>query len=285
MCAPASSAPVEKGLKLEDLRIALVHCFNPFATMASCFRAWQVVPADEGGAAPPAAVCQYSSIDRAWTLKMPCPGRRRRRSCDHPLHGTSSRHHHDRVPAPRPCLPLPQGPPGAEQQKEEERKGRRRGIKEGSGGTRPDGRAARPIRGEEEEMMHILPITDLSMAPSLPGDCHSSGGRAGRPPSCSRTWSVSRPLIRGTSPFRSPSWMSRPRSSVRASRGTTGGRSRRWVDPAHRLVGTGLRMRHVKVRTVEEAGDSILKELLKEEADSDAPSSLAAIHVKKRTTR
>ena len=55
-------------------------------------------------------------------------------------------------------------------------------------------------------------------------------------------------------------------------------------DPAHRLVGTGLRMRHVKVRTVQEAGDSVLKELLRE-ADSDAPSSLAAIHVKKRTTR
>jgi hypothetical protein len=53
-------------------------------------------------------------------------------------------------------------------------------------------------------------------------------------------------------------------------------------DPAHRLVGTGLRMRHVKVRTVEEAGDSVLRELLRE-ADSDAPGSLAAIHGKRPT--
>jgi hypothetical protein len=55
-------------------------------------------------------------------------------------------------------------------------------------------------------------------------------------------------------------------------------------DPEHRLVGTGLRMRHVKVRTVEEAGDSVLRELLRE-ADSDAPRSLAAIHGKERPTR
>ena len=52
-------------------------------------------------------------------------------------------------------------------------------------------------------------------------------------------------------------------------------------DPAHLLVGSGHRMRHVKVRTLEEAGDPALKELL-EAAASDAPGSLAEIHTKKR---
>jgi hypothetical protein len=53
------------------------------------------------------------------------------------------------------------------------------------------------------------------------------------------------------------------------------------ADPEHLLVGSGLRMRHVKVRTIEEAGDPKFQRLLRAAA-SDATSSLTAIHRRRK---
>lgn len=51
------------------------------------------------------------------------------------------------------------------------------------------------------------------------------------------------------------------------------------ADPQHVLVGEGKRMRHVKVRSVEDACKPALEELMKE-AWRDAPSSIAHVHKK-----
>jgi hypothetical protein len=50
-------------------------------------------------------------------------------------------------------------------------------------------------------------------------------------------------------------------------------------DPKGLLTGEGSRMRHVKVRTVEEAGDPALRGLVKD-ANADAPKSLELLHKK-----
>lgn len=51
-------------------------------------------------------------------------------------------------------------------------------------------------------------------------------------------------------------------------------------DPQHLLVGEGKRMRHVKVRNVEDASNPALEELMKE-AWKDAPNSIAKLHSKR----
>jgi hypothetical protein len=50
-------------------------------------------------------------------------------------------------------------------------------------------------------------------------------------------------------------------------------------DPRHLLVGDGKRMRHIKVRSCEDASNPALEQLLKE-AWKDAPDSIAHIHKK-----
>jgi hypothetical protein len=50
-------------------------------------------------------------------------------------------------------------------------------------------------------------------------------------------------------------------------------------DPQHLLVGEGKRMRHIKIRSREDAGNSALEQLLKE-AWKDAPDSIAQLHKK-----
>ena len=50
-------------------------------------------------------------------------------------------------------------------------------------------------------------------------------------------------------------------------------------DPQHVLVGEGKRMRHIKVRSVEDASNYALKQLMKE-AWKDAPHSIARLHRK-----
>jgi hypothetical protein len=52
------------------------------------------------------------------------------------------------------------------------------------------------------------------------------------------------------------------------------------LDPQHLLVGEGKRMRHVKVRSVEDASNPALEELMKE-AWKDAPNSIATLHSKR----
>ena len=50
-------------------------------------------------------------------------------------------------------------------------------------------------------------------------------------------------------------------------------------DPHHLLVGEGKRMRHIKVRSCEDASNPALEQLLKE-AWKDAPDSIAQLHKK-----
>src|SRR5215467_3299796 len=50
-------------------------------------------------------------------------------------------------------------------------------------------------------------------------------------------------------------------------------------DPQHVLVGEGKRMRHIKVRSGEDARNPALEQLLKE-AWNDAPGSIAQLHKK-----
>ena len=50
-------------------------------------------------------------------------------------------------------------------------------------------------------------------------------------------------------------------------------------DPHHLLVGDGKRMRHIKVRSREDASNPALEQLLKE-AWKDAPDSIAHLHKK-----
>jgi hypothetical protein len=50
-------------------------------------------------------------------------------------------------------------------------------------------------------------------------------------------------------------------------------------DPQHLLVGEGKRMRHIKVRSREDACNPALEQLLKE-AWKDAPDSIAQLHKK-----
>lgn len=50
-------------------------------------------------------------------------------------------------------------------------------------------------------------------------------------------------------------------------------------DPQHLLVGEGKRMRHIKVRSCEDASNPALEQLLKE-AWKDAPDSIAHLHQK-----
>jgi hypothetical protein len=52
------------------------------------------------------------------------------------------------------------------------------------------------------------------------------------------------------------------------------------LDPQYLLVGEGKRMRHVKVRSVEDASNPALEELMKE-AWKDAPNSIATLHSKR----
>ncbi len=54
-------------------------------------------------------------------------------------------------------------------------------------------------------------------------------------------------------------------------------------DPQHFLVGEGKRMRHIKVRSREDAGNPALEQLMKE-AWKDAPGSIAHIHKKQDRT-
>jgi hypothetical protein len=51
------------------------------------------------------------------------------------------------------------------------------------------------------------------------------------------------------------------------------------LDPQHLLVGEGKRMRHIKVRSIEDACNPALEQLLKE-AWKDAPNSIATLHKK-----
>jgi hypothetical protein len=51
-------------------------------------------------------------------------------------------------------------------------------------------------------------------------------------------------------------------------------------DPQHLLVGEGKRMRHIKVRSCEDASNPALEQLLKE-AWKDAPDSIAQVHKKR----
>jgi hypothetical protein len=57
----------------------------------------------------------------------------------------------------------------------------------------------------------------------------------------------------------------------------------RLPDPLHLLVGEGKRMRHIKVRSVEDAGNPALAQLLRE-AWKDAPNSIAMLHNKKKAS-
>src|SRR3989442_6401259 len=50
-------------------------------------------------------------------------------------------------------------------------------------------------------------------------------------------------------------------------------------DPQHLLVGEGKRMRHIKVRSVADASNLALEQLMKE-AWRDAPNSIAHLHKK-----
>ncbi len=52
------------------------------------------------------------------------------------------------------------------------------------------------------------------------------------------------------------------------------------LDPQHVLVGEGKRMRHIKVRSREDARNPALEQLMKE-AWNDAPNSIASLHSKK----
>jgi hypothetical protein len=54
-------------------------------------------------------------------------------------------------------------------------------------------------------------------------------------------------------------------------------------DPHHLLVGEGKRMRHVKVRSLEDASNPALEQLMKE-AWKDAPHSIAILHKKSSRT-
>ena len=51
-------------------------------------------------------------------------------------------------------------------------------------------------------------------------------------------------------------------------------------DPQHLLVGEGKRMRHIKVRSVEDASNPALEQLMKE-AWNDASNSIAKLHSRK----
>ena len=51
-------------------------------------------------------------------------------------------------------------------------------------------------------------------------------------------------------------------------------------DPQHILVGEGQRMRHIKVRSLEDASNPALEQLMKE-AWKDGPLSIADLHRKK----
>lgn len=51
------------------------------------------------------------------------------------------------------------------------------------------------------------------------------------------------------------------------------------LDPQHLLIGEGKRMRHVKIRSIEDACNPALEQLIKE-AWKDAPNSIAALHKK-----
>ncbi len=53
----------------------------------------------------------------------------------------------------------------------------------------------------------------------------------------------------------------------------------RLPDPQHVLVGEGKRMRHIKVRSLEDASNPALEQLMKE-AWKDAPNSIANLHKK-----
>jgi hypothetical protein len=53
-------------------------------------------------------------------------------------------------------------------------------------------------------------------------------------------------------------------------------------DPQHVLVGEGKRMRHVKVRSLEDASNPELEQLMKE-AWKDGPLSIADLHRKSGT--
>lgn len=54
-------------------------------------------------------------------------------------------------------------------------------------------------------------------------------------------------------------------------------------DPQHFLVGEGKRMRHIKVRSREDAGNPALEQLMKE-AWKDAPGSIAHLYKKQDRT-
>jgi len=51
-------------------------------------------------------------------------------------------------------------------------------------------------------------------------------------------------------------------------------------DPQHLLVGEGKRMRHIKVRSIADASNPALEQLMKE-AWKEAPSSIASLHSRK----
>jgi hypothetical protein len=51
-------------------------------------------------------------------------------------------------------------------------------------------------------------------------------------------------------------------------------------DPQHLLVGEGKRMRHIKVRSVADASNPALEQLMKE-AWKEAPTSIAKLHSKR----
>lgn len=55
------------------------------------------------------------------------------------------------------------------------------------------------------------------------------------------------------------------------------------ADPHQVLVGEGKRMRHIKVRSIEDASNPVLEQLLKE-AWKDAPHSIANLHKKRGRT-
>jgi hypothetical protein len=51
-------------------------------------------------------------------------------------------------------------------------------------------------------------------------------------------------------------------------------------DPQHVLVGEGKRMRHIKIRSVADASNPALEQVMKE-AWKDAPNSIATLHSRK----
>jgi hypothetical protein len=55
-------------------------------------------------------------------------------------------------------------------------------------------------------------------------------------------------------------------------------------DPEKLLQGTGARMRHVKVRSVEEANNPALEALV-EAAHADAPTSIATLHANRKKSK